>query len=257
MDDDWETADWDEKVKDIEIKQKADKLPSAQLTSGSFSGFHDEEQDGSYFEKNESRRKLEQMKLNEPKHHGGGYDKKEDFKQPLPTKRLTNIQELIDSPNSFHKFLYETFGEFERFLATHDDPDLSDEKLVLLLNIDVALLEVPFKAHNEFLLRKISKVEMFWDKLIMFMRAFLEYKKNDMKLHFQLDMNGFFNNIEFLLQNLLMNNFFNTELEVVFKKLIEVMESFDGNQWSNEKKLKSLLENYQKNSIIHKNYDVS
>lgn len=158
---------------------------------------------------------------------------------------------------TFGELVYATYGQLERFLLTHQDPDLADETIVELLMIDSCLLKVPFHAHNQLFLAEISRLSSFWAQLTKFLHEFLSSKHKDLKFLLTVDMNGFLENIEILLHSLLVNNHFNLEISKTFKDMVLIMDSFDENQWSCGTRLRSLHEQYERNRDVFKIYDVS
>lgn len=254
--DDWDSINWDEKVDNI-IKKQNQQQQTQNTTSTNQIQFKSED-DGNYFEANQEKKKQERERADKQKNSGTSKHskQKDDFIQPHSNKDLRRIRELARSSATFHNLIYETFGQFERLLMTHK-VDLTHEGIVELLIIDAALLEVPFHAHNQLLLSEISKIDSFWSQLINFLQEFLSTKHQDMKFLLTVDMNGFFDNIESLLHNLIVDNLFNSQMENVFKEIVNVMETFPDNKWSCGGRLRSIQEQYERNRDVFKIYDVS
>lgn len=242
----------EERIKDVERKKTA-------LAEGV--QFED---DGNYFDLN-ARKKAQassagrSQKSSRDAHHT---DEDDDYQQPYPSKDLYDIQSYTKSSENFHKMIYMTYGNLERFLVTHDAPNLIPKKLVELLNIDVALLEVPFSDHNELFLGEIAKVATYWSQVIDFLHEFLERKYKDLKFLLNVDMDGFFRNLEHIFHNLMLNNHFNDKMEKVLKKLTTIIEKFDGHEWMvahgfSAVRFRDLQTAYEKNVNLHKVYDVS
>lgn len=239
--DNWDddSNDWDGKVK--EIKEKTERKAARVAAAGSSQAASHlqaglfEDDDGNYHAQLEIKKAGGQARtgLKAPK---AKLD--ETYRQPLSSKKLQHLRDFIKSPESSQKLFQETFGDLETFLATHAEPDLSGEKLVDLLIIDAALLELPIDFHNKMLLQELSKIGSFWNQIIRFTETFLEKKKTDVSFLIAVDMNGFFDNIESMMNNLLLNNLYNDEMQQVFKKLIEATAKFEGNVWSNTERLR-------------------
>jgi hypothetical protein len=252
---DWDDIDWDKKVEDIVKKQqKSEEVPAVnQSQVFQFRG----QEDGNYFEANQEKERKQQEKRNKNK---AGSSKKssttEEYIQPYSFKELKRIRDLLQSSTTLHSVIFETFGQFEKFLQTHEE-NLTNDALVELLIIDTALLEIPFQSHNQLLLRGISRIESFWSQLISFLEEFLLVKHQDMKFLLTVDMHKFFDNIESLLHNLIVRNLFSEQMEKVFEEIVNVMEKFAGNQWSCGGRLRSIQESYGRNRDVHKIYDVS
>lgn len=260
--DDWDNIDWDEKVEDIIKSQQKTKKTSDEpgnfVSSGEKAKFKNNEEDnGNYFETNQEKKRP----MGGNSNIAGGFKtdkaKEDNYIQPYSTKDLERISGYTDSTGSFHNLIYETFGSLERFLLTHQLENLSHENIVVLMKIDVSLLEVPFHSHNELLLSAISTSDSFWSNLIEFLKEFFDSKHKDLKFLLTVDMNGFFDNIEFMMHNLLVNNHFNDAIQSVFSEIVAVMESFAGCKWSQPEKLQRLQEEYKKSQDMFKIYDVS
>jgi hypothetical protein len=249
---DWDSIDWDEKVNQI-VKNQQQKLKKTTGTATGEINFIGQDKD--YFEENQERKRQIKAKQQIKSSTSKGSKQSDDFVQPYSNKDLRRIRQNSKSPATFHNLIYETFGQFERFLMTHQE-DLTQDVIVELLIIDAALLDVPFHAHNQLLLREMSCVQSFWSQLIQFLQEFLSSKHLDMKFCLTVDMNGFFDNIESLMQQLLINNFFNSQMETVFKKIAAVMESFVGNKWSCPERLRSIHEQHERNRDVFRIYDV-
>lgn len=248
--DDWDNIDWDEKVEDIVKNQQKNQIDlENERKEVEFLGAND---DGNYFEANQEKKRQQSKRSHQTK--PGSSKVVENFIQPYSWKDLKRIRENLKG-SAISNVIYETFGQFERFLLTHQD--LTNDALVELLIIDASLLEIPFHAHNQLLLRNISQLESFWTQLIQFLEEFLSTKYQDMKFLLTVDMNGFFDNIESLLHNLIVGNFFSEKMEKVFQEILTVMEKFAENKWSCVSRLRRIQENYARNREIFKIYDVS
>lgn len=272
MDDDWdsENIDWDQKAEEV-VKEKADQkkaderakkaeiLALNSMTTGMKSARLSDES-GNYYEENQQKKKLKEQQNNQRRaqtSRQASESSEEIVYQPYSYKDLIRIRDYTKKAATFHILILETFGKFERFLLTHQEPNLSDETIVELLNIDVKLLEIPFKTHNQLLLKELANLPTFWSQLISFMENFFKNKQKDLNFLLVVDMNGFFDNIECLLHSLLVNNFFNSAIENVMKKVLTLLESFPDNEWCKPDRLTKLQLEYQKNLKELKIYDVS
>lgn len=239
--DDWDNIDWDEKVEEI-IKTQQQEEQTQEASSSTVQVTFFAEDDGNYFEANqEKKRRQQEAREHNNARSSKGSKQNDNFIQPYSNKDLRRVREYARSSSSFHHLIYETFGQFERFLMTHQT-DLTHDAIVELLIIDSCLLEVPFHSHNQLLLKEISKINSFWSQLISFIQEFLSSKHQDMKFLLTVDMNGFFDNIESLLENLLARNLFDEKMKKVFEEIVEVMENFEGNKWSCGGRLKRIFQ---------------
>lgn len=252
--DDWDSIDWDVKVEAI-IKNKQEAVPDQSRDSSEPATFVHSENDGNYFEINEQKKKLNESAL-KARSSNKSIKKNDAFIQPYSSKDLSRICGFTKSTIAFDNLIYETFGQFEKFILTHQK-DLTHEAIVELLQVDVSLLEVPFHAHHNLLLSEISKCKIFWLQLIEFMKEFLSQKHKDLKFLLSVDMNGFFDNVEQLLHNILVNNLFSTTMEKILEEIISVLGSFEGSKWSRPERLEILHIEYLKNLNIHRIYNVS
>lgn len=260
--DDWDSIDWDEKVEDIiksqqKTKKSSDEQEKSMEDPGKARFRYKEEDDGNYFEDNQTKKQLMSGTSNTTAVLRRDLVKEEAYVQSFSSKDLVRICDYTESAESFHNLIYETFGQLERFLLTHQLENLTHENIVVLMKIDVCLLEVPFYSHNQLLLNAISSCDSFWSQLVEFLKEFFESKHKDVKFLLTVDMNGFFNNIEFMMHNLLVNNYFNTAIQRFFNDIVTVMECFAGNKWSQPERLQRMQEEYRKSQDLFRMYDVS
>lgn len=254
--DEWDSIDWDEKVKVI-IKKKVQQQKQSEISESASKvpAFTSTENDGNYYEINEQKKKSTQ-RVNKAETSKYPRKSEEEFIQPYSYKDLARFCALTSDSTEFHNLIYETFGQFKKFILTHQQ-DLTQEAIVDLLKIDVSLIEVPFYAHNQLLLLELSKIRSFWSQLIEFVKDFLNHKHNDVRFLLAVDMNGFFDNIEYLIHNLLVNNFFNSEMELVLEEVITVLRKFDGNKWFTSDRLEVLQNEYTKNLNSFRTFNVN
>lgn len=265
--DDWDNIDWDEKVKEIKDAQEAEnqeklKAEIDQARIAAATGVVKfAEDDGNYFEANTQKKLLKAQRDEAARLKGlqrAESTKQEIHIQPYSSKDLERIFNFTKSSYNFHNLIYETFGQLERFILTHEQT-LTDDFIVSLLVIDVAILEVPLNYHNELLLEALSSPQLatFWSQLISFMEKFLSSKQTDVKFLLAVDMNKFFDNIEVLMYNLLVNNFFNVAMQKTFEDIIKLVEAFPDNKWCQAERLKEIQLEYLQNLNELKIYDVS
>lgn len=253
MDDEWDNIDWDEKIDDIvkgQMEQQAEEASDERQRENLF-----DEDDGNYFEINQKKLKTTgNEQTTKAKGSRSAGIRSEAFVQPYSHKDLIRIREYSSQSLKLQNLIYETFGQLERFLMTHQ-MDLTHEIIVELLIIDVALLEIPFNSHNRLLLEELSIVKSFWNQLVDFIKAFLEFRHKDLKFLLTVDMNGFFNNIETMLCNLLVNNLFNSDMAFIFDKVIKALELFP-NEWSHPERLRAIQDALGQNLNVFKIYEV-
>lgn len=255
------------KVRDRERKVEAnrrkqeEKIRETQLRKAIAEGFQPED-NGNYFEANQ-KKKAQALVAGKPSKPSRDMKQEEDdYQQPYPSKDLYDMQAYTKSSENFHKLIYQTYGNLERFLVTHDAPDLIPRKLIALLNVDVALLDVPFHSHNDLLLSEIANIDTYWSQVVDFMSDFFERKHKEAAFLLNVDMDGFFYNLERIFHNLMLNNHFNEKMNAVLGKLTAVMEKFEGHEWMvahglSAARFKNLQASFEKNANLHKVYDVS
>lgn len=260
------TAD-DLKVRERERKVEAnrrkqeEKIRETQLRKALAEGFQPED-NGNYFEANQKKKALAVATGKSTKQSRDMQQDEDDYQQPYPSKILYDLQSFTKSSENFHKLIYQTYGNLERFLVTHDAPDLIPKKLIALLMIDVALLEVPFHSHNDLLLSEISKIDTYWSQVIDFLKDFFERKHKEAAFLLNVDMDSFFFNLERIFHDLMLNNHFNEKMKAVLEKLTVVLDKFDGHEWMvahgfSAARFKKLQADFEKNANLHKVYDVS
>lgn len=252
----WDSIDWDERVEDIakdhqkqhpsEIQEHLDTAPAFQI-----------EDDGNYYEANAEKKRLQDAQRTQKKAGPSIENKRKHkiFNQPYSLKSLKEISDHAKCPKNVHNLIYETFGQFERFLMTHQE-DLTHEALVELLNIDVNLLQIPFHSHNQLLLSEIVKIDTFWTQIVQFLEDFFENKQENVKFLLSVDVNGFIENIEHVFHNILVNNLFNANIELVFGKILDVLQK--SIQWSHfVKRLQKYYTDFSVNIEVNNIYNVS
>lgn len=259
--DEWDSIDWDEKVKDIVTSQEKSKTASDEskkaIDDQSVMVKHKfKDDDGNYFEENQEKSQTKVDKAHKPVGSQKVKSREEEIFQSYSTKDLERICNYTESNESFHLLIYETFGQFERFLLTHQLEALTHENIVDLIKIDVCLLEVPFVNHNQLLLNAIASFDSFWTQLIVFLKEFFKNKHKDVKFLLSVSMNNFFIDLENMMHKLIIYNYFNDKMEEVFNELIAVMKSFNRNKWCQPERLERIQEDYKKNQVFFRIYDV-
>lgn len=252
-----------EKERKVEAnrRKQEEKLREIQLRKAFPDGIFPED-NGNYFEANQKKRAQALAAGKSSKPSRDMKQEEDDYQQPYPSKDLYDMQSFTKSSENFHKLIYQTYGNLERFLVTHDAPDLIPKKLIALLNIDVALLEVPFHSHNDLLLKEIANIDTYWSQVVDFMSDFLERKYKEAAFLLNVDMDGFFCNLERIFHNLMLNNHFNEKMKKILEKLTDVLEKFEGHDWMvahgfSAARFKNLQAAFEKNANLHKVYDVS
>lgn len=249
----WDKIDWDEKIDDITKSQKKQQEEETSDEHQRENFF--EEDDGNYFDINQKKLKTTANEQNNKAKGSRNVGvRSEAFVQPYSHKDLIRIREYSSESSKLHNLIYETFGQFERFLMTHQ-MDLTHEIIVELLIIDVVLMEIPFNSHNRLLLEELSRIKSFWNQLVGFIKTFLECKHKDLKFLLTVDVNGFFNNIETMLCNLLVNNLFNSDMAFIFDEIIKALELLP-NEWSHPERLRAIQDAFGQNLNVFKIYDV-
>ncbi|CAO1311919.1 unnamed protein product [Diamesa hyperborea] len=177
------------------------------------------------------------------------------YVQPLSNKELKKIMKFTESTSTFHNLLYETYGHFDKYILTHETKQ-SDENIVELLNIDVALLSIPYDNHNMFLLKRICKIPDFWSQLIDFLHEFLQTKHKNSTFVLQVDMKTFFINLEIMFHKILVNDLMDSTMKKVFKDIIEILENIKSiNEWAKPSRFLVIEAEYKTNKNVLKIYD--
>lgn len=252
----WDSIDWDEKVEELNKSRQKKKQEEEESNSNiSYQKFEDD--DGNYFNEIEEKKKqIGHSSKNKSDVVSKTRKSKNDIVfQPYSSKDLSRIRNYTTKASDYHLLFNETFGN-ERFLLTHQQQELTNESIVDLLKIDVALLSIPFDSHNRLLLESIAHISSFWSQMLSFIRIFLERKHKDLGFLLVVDMNGFFNDLELLLHNIIISNLFNSDVELFFEKTLQSMEEFKDSEWNNSDKLQRLKVEYQKNAEVFKIYEV-
>jgi hypothetical protein len=234
-DDSWDQIDWDQKI-DIEQHEK-DQQNTAIVANINFKLNFDENNEN-YYESNQIRKKQEVS----AKKTNRKYKSKSNYKEELPYsfKELIKIRSEVQ----FQNVIFEIFGNFGKFILTHEQEELSDESLIELLKIDVMLLEVPFIYHNKLLLERISKIESFWMQIIQLIERFFDSKWKDPKYLLLIDMKGLFENIESLMFFMIVQNLMKDELEKIFGLLLQTINRYADRDYFSVKRLQQILEVY-------------
>lgn len=208
--DSWDAIDWDEKIS--EKNQHEEKTGEVKAI------FYDEENDGNYFESNQAKRSQDNARKSNHKKIGKS---SENCIMPFSYKDLKKISE----ESEFHKVIFKVFGNFERYVMTHE-VELSDNTLVELIRLNLLLLQIPFTYHNRLLINRLVQVESFWLQVSALIRAFYETNCKDPRYMLLIDMKGFFENIEVLICWLIFNNYLiDSKIDKIIVELISTIES--------------------------------
>lgn len=200
MDDDsWDSIDWDQKISDV--KQIVKEVKNIKFVTN-------EESDGNYYESNQKKNK---EKFEQKKSHKKIQKSHINYVTPFAHKDLCEIRS-----SEFHQIIFKVYGEFERYLATHEE-NLSDESLVEVLKINAQLLQVPFIFHNRLFTQRLVKIDNFWKQISSFIKLYYEKNRNDPKYLLLIDTKSFFRNLESLIFYFVTHNFLG---ETTIKDLI-------------------------------------
>ena len=243
--------DWDEVGRNLIVeKKKKERIEAKQQV---VKIIKNTEEDGNY---NNSSKPVvtnkQQQKNIQPQSSANNQD--DYYVQPLSNKELTRIKNFTKSTSTFHNLLFETYGNFDKFMLTHEE-ELNDENIVELLNIDIALLSIPFDNHNMFLLKRICKLPIFWDQLLNFVDEFLISKHKNLSFLFLVDMKTFFINLEIMYHKILVNDLMNSSMEMIFKNLIKLLEN--KNEWAKPSRYLEIKAEHKTNKNVLEIYDVS
>lgn len=212
--DSWDAIDWDKKI--VEEQQQKSIPESSKAANFNFLDSVDE----NYFEINQELKRKKEMRKNQNTERLKriNFEKEE---MPYSYKDLCRISSLL-----FHNMTFETYGNFNKFIATHEQ-DLSDETIVELIKIDVKLLQIPFVHHNCLLLKKLSTLKCFWSQVINLIEEYFKKNFKDPKYLLLIDLKGFLENIESLISYLLVNNLLQGEMKEIFLQLLATFERFE------------------------------
>lgn len=249
LDGEWDQIDWDEKI----IKERHPESLTPKNIEYKFS--YDDEENENYYEINQNRKKEQKSSSKSAPKIKKQYESKEEL--PYSYTDLCRIRSYDDEKQFNAKLIYETYGEFSKFLLTHAQKEISDESLVELIKIDVALLEVPFIYHNHLLLNKISTIPSFWHQIIDLIDNFFEKNCKDPKYLLLIDMKGLFEGMESLLFWMIANNCMNHEMEEIYLLLIKTVNKNVGSTYINVKKFHQVLEDMEGLSSELNLFDVS
>ncbi|KAG5677771.1 hypothetical protein PVAND_007502 [Polypedilum vanderplanki] len=236
MDDDgdsWDQIDWDQKITDEKskkVKTKIVKQSPAELSSIP-------NYDDNYYEIQNDQMQSNASSSRKPKAKEKMICREE---APFPYKDLCRIRSYGEK--EFQKLIFETYGNFEKFIKTHEQ-NLSDESLVELIKIDVVLLEVPFIYHSQMLLVRLSQIRSFWLQIIDLIEKFFEINCKDPKYMLLIDMKGFFESLESMLVLLATNEFLSCDMmKEVFLLLMETVSNHIKSEYFNIKKFHETLQ---------------
>lgn len=211
-DDSWDSIDYDQRITEEKQAKKKEKVVK------NVNSNIEESEDGNYFEMNQAKKDLKQEMA------AKSYQKTSQayvsYFTPFSYKDLCEMR--ATGEEKFHELIFKTFGEIERYLMTHEE-DLSDESLVELIKIDVAILQVPFTYHNRMLLQRLLQIESFWKQVVDMIKSFYEKNSKDPKYMLLIDTKGFFDSIKALVFYIIINNFFgSTKAMDVVRSLMSI-----------------------------------
>lgn len=252
----WDDIDYDEVVRNlvVEKENKRKMLERQQIVIQT----RNTEEDGNYFDKQQSIKKEKQQKQHNQIIQKACGHNQNNYVQSFSHKDLIRIKNFTNCSSTFHNLLFETYGHFDKFIATHDEESMPHENLVELLNIDIALLSIPFDSHANFLLKGICGIPSFWSQLLSFLKEFLHTKHKNLSFLLVVDMNTFFINLEIMFHKVLVNDFMNSSMTNIFKELIKVLEDNSNiTEWSKPARFLEIKAEYDINNNEFKIYDVS
>lgn len=252
-DEEWDAIDIDDRIKnDEKTKTKHEKQENIwkNLSSGDQVG-----ENFSNLDLEESPRNHNHVRHHNKKnqHHASP---EVEYYQPFPHKDIQKLRSYTENNSKLSQLFLETFGKLERFLETHRC-QLTSEILVDLLIIDVALLELPLKFHIDLLLDELINIPEFWIEMKIFIEDFFENRSDDQEFLLKVDMNRFFDNIQYLLRSLLMRNRFFETIEGFYDQIIEIMNKYPQNVWNCAEKIQKLQIECKENQELFDEYDVS
>ncbi|CAO1356515.1 unnamed protein product [Diamesa serratosioi] len=248
----WDEIDHDEVLKNLNIKKEKEQKLLAKQQIVYQSKTNDE--DGNYFDNQQSKKNEKQQNQNKQSSSGKGQD---NYVQLFSHKDLIRIKNFTNSSSTFHHLLYETYGHFDKFISTHDQEGIPHENIVELLNIDAALLSIPFDSHNNFLLKGICASSAFWSQLLLFLREFMESKHHNLTFLIQVDMKTFFVNLEIIFHKILLNDLLNSSMEKVFQEVVAILEdNINVTEWSKPGRFLDIKTEYENNKNVFQIYDI-
>lgn len=233
-DDSWDSIDYDQRITEEKQAKKKEKVVK------NVNSIEESEDNGNYFEMNQAKKDLKQEMA------AKSYQKTSQayvsYATPFSYKDLCEMRAM--AKEKFHELIFKTFGELERFLMTHEE-QLSDESLVELIKIDVAILQVPFTYHNRMLIQRLLQIDVFWTQIINMIKSFHEKNCKDPKYMLLIDTKGFFESIKALVFFIVINNFFGSirAMEIVKSLLSEDGDIFKGFSLEDLKSKKLITEN--------------
>jgi hypothetical protein len=208
-DDSWDNIDYDKKISEMQQSKK-------DVETGKQANFvFDDENSCRYFavKNNTPENKEDRKKFSSNNHSNVEYS-------PFSHKELMQMRQ-----DTFDKMIYSTYGNWDRFLVTHEQANLSDESLVELLKIDVALLTIPFKNHNSLLLESLSKIKSFWHQLINLLENFFNVNYKNPKYVLLIDVRGFLENVISLICWLSIEGL-QSEMEEIYQLLVTTLSKY-------------------------------
>ena len=252
---DWDDddIDYDEVARNLIVQKEKERkmLERQQIVIQS----KNTEEDGNYFDTQQVAKTQKQQKQNIQK---SSENSQNNYVQSYSYKDLLRIKKFTNSSSTFHNLLYETFGNFDKLISTHDEEAMPHENIVELLNIDNALLSIPFDSHNHFLLKRICGITNFWSQLLHFLKEFMETKHKNLSFLILVDMKTFFVNLEIIFHKILVTDLLNSSMEKVFEELIEILKDNSNiTEWSKATRFLEIKAEYENNKNVFEIYDVS
>lgn len=252
-DDEWDSIDIDDRIKKDEISRKKQEIQEniwKNLSNGDQVG-----ENFSNLTLDESSTRKQNVKNSNKRKETKSFSENEYY-QPFPHKAIQKLRSYAENNSKLPQLFFETFGKFERYLETHR-VQLTSEIIVDLLIVNVALLDLPLKSHVDLLLDELIKISDFWQEMRTFIEDFFENRSDDKEFLLKVDMNRFFDNIQYLLRSLLMRNRFLEAIEVFYNQIIDIMKKYPQNVWNYAEKIQKLQIECKENQDLFDQYDVS
>lgn len=252
----WDEIDIDEVARNIHVEKENQRkmLEKQQVVMV----VKNTEEDGNYFDSQPAVEESKKQQKQKIQPESSVNNQNNCYVQPFSQKDLLRIKNFTKSSSTFHNLLYETYGHFDKLISTHDEQAMPHENLVELLNIDIALLSIPFDNHNIFLLKSICNIPSFWSQLLNFLNEFLNTKYKNLTFLLLVDMKTFFINLEIMFHKILVNNLMDSTMEKFFDELVEILENKKSiTEWSKPTRFLEIKKEFEDNNNVYKIFDVS
>lgn len=251
----WDEIDHDDVLRNLLLQKEKEQrlLAKQQIVLQS----RNTEEDGNYFD-NQLSTKNQKQQINKQNIGSSSEKSQNNYVQLFSHKDLIRIKSYTNSSSTFHHLLYETYGQFDKFISSHNQEAIPHENIVELLNIDAVLLSIPFDSHNNLLLKGICDIPTFWSQLLLFLKEFMETKHKNLTFLILVDMKTFFVNLEIIFHKILVNDLLNSSMEKFFEQVVAILEDNSKvTEWSKPKHFLGIKTEYENNKNVFQIYDVS